>query len=60
MGFHIACEPSGNILCCTASMASAFRRSDWQPRVAKHCLPIALAVRQRVRVGRGKFEETAG
>jgi hypothetical protein len=60
MGFHIARERSGKILCCTASMASAFRPSVWQPRVAKHCLPIALAVRQRGRAGGEKFEETAG
>jgi hypothetical protein len=60
MGFHIAREPSGNILCCIASLASAFRRAVWQPRVAKHCLPIALAVRQQGRVGREKFEETVG
>ena len=60
MYFHIAHRTSGNILCCGAFMAPAFRRGEDQPRGAKHCLPTALAVGQRRTVGREEFEETTG
>jgi hypothetical protein len=51
MDFLIERKASGDVLRRSIAVASAFRgdRNDGeeQPRVAKHCLPTALAVRQQ-------------
>jgi hypothetical protein len=51
MDFHIERQASGDLLRCSTVVASAFRRGsnddEGQTRVAKHCLPTGLAVRQR-------------
>jgi hypothetical protein len=61
MDFHIVNSSGDNILCCAASVASAFRQHEEQARVAKHCLPIGLEIGQLWRSGQHKtFEETAG